>query len=359
MKVFDPGTPFDLPELPPAEDFFVPKIYAMLPDVRAALGELKGYSGLLPNPMLLLSPAIVKESLASSEIENIHTTLEEVLQQTLFPEAEQRPENKEVLRYSDAVHWAFASMKKIPISTRLILGIQQRLMLGKNVGLRQNQNRIIDQRKNETIYTPPSAEKIPALLSNLEKFIHAKDLLDPLVKTAIAHYQFEAIHPFPDGNGRTGRILMVLQLIHHDILSYPILYISGYVNANKSEYYKQLRNVSSSDSWIDFVQFMLTAFIDQALDTKRLLFDVLKLYDELGEVLKTKHPLLSRSGILDTLFSSPIVTPVRLSEILGVHYSTATRYLNELRDAGILKDFIVGKYHLYMHHKLLRILTIV
>jgi Fic family protein len=191
---FDPDKPFALPELPPGVEFFDREIYALLPEVRAELGELKGYCGQLPNPMLLLSPAIVKESLASSEIENIHTTLEEVLQQTLFPEAERREENKEVLRYSEAIHWAFASLSRLPLSTRMILGIQKRLMPGNSAGIRKTQNRIMDQAKNQTIYTPPSAEKIDPLLSNLEKFIHGEDKLDPLVKTAICHYQFEA-HP--------------------------------------------------------------------------------------------------------------------------------------------------------------------
>ena len=194
---YSPEKPFALPPLPPLTDLARPEIYEALPEVRAILGELKGYSELLPNPLLLLSPAIVKESLASSEIENIHTTLEDVLQQTLFPEIEQRPENKEVLRYREAVLWGYHELQKVPLSRRIIVGVQTKLMPGKKAGLRAVQNRIANQTSGEILYTPPEANRLDGLIGNLEQFYHDEtSRIDPLVKTAISHYQFEAIHPF-------------------------------------------------------------------------------------------------------------------------------------------------------------------
>lgn len=358
MSPFNPEIPFHLPHLPPAEEFRVPEIYEVLPEVRASLGELKGYAELLPNPLLLLSPAIIKESLASSEIENIHTTLEDVLQQTLFPEVEQRPENKEVLRYREAVIWGYRELEKIPLSRRIIVGVQGKLMPGKDAGVRKLQNKIANQRTGEILYTPPSAERLDELISNLENFYHDESIrLDPLVRTAISHYQFEAIHPFLDGNGRTGRILIVLELIHRKILNLPILYISGYINEHRDEYYRLLRNVSTEGAWIDFIVFMLHAFQAQASATKGVLFKILNHYNLTKEYLKENHANIARTGITDVLFAMPVITPVRLAEEIQVHYTTASRYLNELRDAGMLDYMETGKYHLFINRKLMKILS--
>src|SRR6185295_13820981 len=206
---FKPTYPFDLPELPPEIDCNNATFTKWLIKARTELGELKGYSHALPNPMLLLSPAIIKESVASSEIENINTTVEKVLQQRLFPEAEQKTENKEVLRYKDAVQYGYESMNKVSLSNRLILGIHKELLRDRSHGYRSNQNRIENSVTGEVLYTPPPANEIPRLISNWEKYLHnTADETDPLIKCAISHYQFEAIHPFGDGNGRAGRILM-------------------------------------------------------------------------------------------------------------------------------------------------------
>lgn len=358
MPPFDPETPFDLSPLPPGADFRVPEIYEILPDVRASLGELKGYAELLPNPLILLSPAIVKESLASSEIENIHTTLEDVLQQTLFPEVEQRPENKEVLRYREAVLWGFGAMSELPLSRRVIVGVQSKLMPGKHAGIRHVENRIANQTSGQILYTPPTAEKIDGHIANLEKFYHDETLkIDPLIATAISHYQFEAIHPFLDGNGRTGRILIVLELIHRKILNLPVLYISGYINEHRDEYYRLLRGVTADGQWIEFVKFMLLAFHTQAYATKSVLFQILQLHKDMAEELREKHSALARAGVLDSLFSMPIITPVKLAEAIGVHYTTASKYLNELREAGRLGYMESGKYHLYINKRLMEILN--
>jgi Fic family protein len=357
MISFNPPKPFDLPLLPPPDIFRSVEVYEILPEVRASLGELKGYAELLPNPMLLLSPAIIKESLASSNIENIHTTLEDVLQQTLFPEVERRPENKEVIRYREAALWGFGQLQKIPLSRRVIEGVQRRILPGKEGGFRRVQNRIANQTSGAILYTPPEPQHLDRLISNLEQYMHnEEERLDPLIRTAVSHYQFEAIHPFLDGNGRAGRILIVLQLIHHGILNLPVLYISGYINEQRDEYYRLLRRVSSDGEWIPFILYMLRAFHTQAKETHRVLFEIVKLYNEFRNELKENFPALSKTNLAEILFQSPIITPVRLGEAMQVHYTTASRHLNDLRNAGILRDMQSGKYHLYINHRLMGIL---
>lgn len=208
------------------------------------------------------------------------------------------------------------------------------------------------------LYTPPAANDIPALMGNLENYIHEQHPdTDPLIKAAITHYQFEAIHPFGDGNGRTGRILMVLQLIHEEVLNYPILYISGYINRNRSDYYRLLREVSVSEAWLPFIQFMLNAFHAQAKSTKETLFAVMNLYNQVKEELREKLPKVYSADLVDALFSYPIVTPTTLAEQLGVHRATASRYLEALRENEFLSDEFVGKHHLHINKPLIGLFT--
>jgi Fic family protein len=349
--------PFNLPELPPTLDSNNETFTHWLLKARTELGELKGYSYAMPNPMLLLSPAIIRESVASSEIENINTTVEKVLEQQLFPEPEQRPENKEVLRYRDAILWGFNEMKEMPLGNRLILGIHKQLMGPQSHGYRKTQNTIQNSSTGEVLYTPPPATEIGPLISNWEKYIHNdEDRTDPLIKCAISHYQFEAIHPFNDGNGRTGRILMVLYLIQQQLLNFPILYISGYINNNRSDYYNLLRQVSTTNDWCSYIEYMLKGFYLQAKDTKEQLFVVMDLLNSTKEEIKKKCPGIYSADLVEMLFSMPITTPVKLSKMLNIHYTTATRYLKQLENAGFLQNQQIGKYQLYINKNLVAIL---
>ncbi len=351
--------PFPLPELPPKLNCVQERFMPWLLKARTELAELKGYSHSLPNPMLLLSPAIIRESVASSEIENINTTIEKVLEQQLYPEAEQKPENKEVLRYRDAIIWGFESMGKLPIGNRLILGIHKRLLGERSHGYRTTQNKIENSGTGEVLYTPPAATEIGRLISNWEKYIHHDDEnLDPLIRCAISHYQFEAIHPFGDGNGRTGRILMVLYLVQAGLLNYPILFISGFINQNRSDYYRLLREVTTKKNWCEFIEYILRGFYLQARETKEQLFKVMDLFHLYREGIKTKCGNIYSSDLVEQLFSLPIVTPVRLGSKLGVHYTTATRYLKQLEKEKFLKHQQVGKYQLYINKPLVDLLGV-
>jgi len=354
---FDPTRPFDLPSLPPELNFKHEQFVDLMLKTRTELGELNGYSYSLPNPLLLLSPAVIKESVASSNIENINTTMEKALQAQLFPETEQKKPDKEVLWYKDAILWGFENLKKIPISTRLILGIHKELLPDHSQGYRKTQNRIADSATGEVIYTPPPANDLPRLLSNWEQFVNRNDDgIDPLVRAAVAHYQFEAIHPFSDGNGRTGRILMVLQLIQQKLLSLPILYVSGYINKNRSEYYRLLQRVRTHYSWHDFILYMLKGFHQQARETKTTLLRIMELLERTREHLKKKHRRIYSADLVEAIFALPIITPVNLGKKLDVNYRTASRYLSELADGDVLKENFVGKYHLYANSPLLKLL---
>jgi Fic family protein len=354
---FDPAQPFDLPLLPPSVNFKHEQFIDILLQTRTELGELNGYSYSLPNPMLLLSPAVIRESVASSNIENINTTMEHALQAQLFPEAEQKKPDKEVLRYRDAIIWGFENLKKIPLSTRLNLGLQKKLTPDLNLGYRKTQNRIVNSTTGEVVYTPPPANELPRLLSNWEQFVNiTDDGIDPLVKAAIAHYQFEAIHPFGDGNGRTGRILIVLYLIQQRLLSLPILYVSGYVNKNRNEYYSLLQKVRSEGRWLDWILYMLKGFHQQAKETKSTLFKMMGLLEETREHVKTKHRKIYSAELVEALFAYPIITPVSLGKKLVVNYRTASRYLSELAKGKVLHESYLGKYHLYANEPLLKLL---
>lgn len=351
---FNPAQPYDnLPLLPPKIQ--KEKFYEALLKARTELAELKGYSFSMPNPMLLISPSIIRESVASSEIENIHTTVVDVLENQLFPEAEQRESDKEVLRYRDALLWGFENFQQLSISTRLITGIKQKLLPKSKEGYRRDQNQIVNQATKEVIYTPPRPGEMSRLMSNWENFANQKeDDIDILLRCAIAHYQFEAIHPFEDGNGRTGRILMVLQLVNASVLSLPTLFISGYLIRNRNEYYRLLTAVTQEEKWDEFISFMLEGFYLQAKETKETLFHVMKLYAEFKEMMRQNHKKIYSADLVDVLFSYPIINPSKLAEELGIHYITAGKYLSRLAESSILKETRRGKYHLFINHQLLK-----
>lgn len=349
--------PHDLALLPPEINFKDIKFMDPLIKARSELAELKGYSATLPNQIILLSPAIIKESLASSEIENINTTVINVLENQMYPESEQRIPDKEVLRYREAIIDGFQSLQEgYSLSTRTILKVEKALIPSSQPGFRRTQVGIQSDKTRKVIYMPPIAAKLDGLMGNLENFINGLENIDPLIKCAIMHYQFEAIHPFPDGNGRSGRILMVLYLVQSRILSYPILYISGYINKNKNEYYKALLNVTKDNDWTSYILFMLEGFYQQAKETKELLFKVRRELSRTKVKMKRENKKIYSSDLVEALFGYPIITPIKLSRRLNVHWTTAKRHLDELVRSGVLSERKVGKYHLYMNKNLINIL---
>ncbi len=358
---FNKDYPFnDLPLIPPTEGINIEDFSSELIKARAEIAELKGYLHSLPiDPMLIISPSILRESLASSEIENIHTTLADVLQAQLLLEDVKQGSgaDKEVLRYRDALMWGFKHLEEYGLSTRLILGIQHRLLPQKREGYKRDQNFIVDGLTMEKIYTPPSPTEMNRLMYNWENFTNSKDdKLDPLIRCAISHYQFECIHPFEDGNGRTGRILVVLQLVNEGLLGLPTFFISGYLIQNRVAYYKYLREVTANNQWEGYISFMLEAFYHQAKETKRVVLSAREEHSNFKKLLKIDYPNLYSADLVNALFKYPIINPGKLAEELGVHRVTASRYLKEMTAKGLLRETKLGTYHLYINHRLLDVM---
>jgi Fic family protein len=355
---FDPTYPHQLAPLPPQVRITNSDFGDLLLKARVELAELKGACGQIPNPLLLIAPVVIRESVASSNIENINTTLADVLQWQLFPEAEQRHPDKEVLRYREAMNWGFENFEKFALSSRLITGIQARLIPDGNGNYRREQNQIANLDSRESLYTPPIASEIPSLIGNWENYVNATDdALDPLIRAILAHYQFEAIHPFRDGNGRTGRILMVLQLIQSGLLQFPVLYISGYINQHRGEYYRRLMAVTTDGNWHAFTGYMLTGFFEKAKETREDLKKITILFDAIKTQVKTGNKKLYSNDLVESIFTYPVITPTRLASELNIHYTTASRYLLQLTEMGILREAMVGKYHLFANHQLISILS--
>jgi Fic family protein len=356
MEAYIMNTPKQLTLLssPPAINYN--KHNKLLIDTRTQIAILKGACYGMPNPELLLSPTVLREAIASSEIENIATTLADVLQAQLFSEAEQRPADKEVIRYNQALYNGLHELNSIPLGSRVITTVHDTLIPSQK-GYRQIQNQIINTKTQETIYTPPSSIMLPEYISDLEKFIHSDIDIDPVVKTIISHYQFEAIHPFGDGNGRTGRILMVLCLINYELLDLPVLFISGYINSNKSEYYRALRDVTEKADWDLYIHYMLTAFCEQAKDSTDTLLKIKNLHEFLKRKIRTELPKIYSRDLIDIIFSKPIITPTAYAEAMDVTYQTGSTHLKSLEKVGIMSSFKYSRYLFFTNNALLELLN--
>jgi Fic family protein len=325
-------------------------------EVHKEIGILKGACYGLPNPQLLLSPTVLREALASSEIENIITTLADVLQAQLFSEAEQQTADKEVLRYNHALVKGLKMLDGIPIGSKLIKEVHD-LLIPDEKGYRRTQNALINDKTREVIYTPPSVAHIPELISDMEHFIHRDPSdIDPILVTIITHYQFEAIHPFGDGNGRTGRILMVLCLTHFKLLDLPVLFISGYINNHKAEYYAAIRKVTEEGDWKNYIDYMLTAFCEQAIESTALLLKIKELHEEVKRKIRNELPKIYSRDLVDAIFNQPFITPTKYGEIRKVTYQTGSSHLKSLEKIGIMQSVKVGKYLFFANVELLDLL---
>jgi len=354
---FNPIQSHDLNLLPPEISIKNEDFSDLLLKARIELAELKGSAGQIPNPLLLTAPLLIRESVESSGIENINTTVSKVLENQLLPEDEQHVPDKEVLRYREALYWGAKHIEEFSVSNRLILGIHKKLIRENGGNYRREQNHIVNSSTGEILYTPPVQTEIGRLIGNWEKYVNENKELDPLIRTAIAHQQFESIHPFLDGNGRTGRILMVLHLMREDVLELPILFISGYINKNRSEYYKLLRNVTINNEWHEYIVFMLQGFYLQAKETKETLKKISLYHRDLKQKIKTEHCKIYSADLLEALFTFPVITPTKLASEMGVHYTTTSKYLMTLNKVGILESAKVGRNHFFINKQLVSILS--
>ena len=293
----------------------------------------------------------------SSAVENIYTTIESLLEDEIKPEQERTVNNKKVIKYKEAITTGHKSMQEFSLSSRTIKAIHKKLELSKGIPgeFRQRQNHIAHKTSNKTtiIYTPPQVTCLNRLLSNWEKFVNNEgdQAFFPLIRIALSHYQFEANHPFEDGNGRTGRILIVLQLILEEMLDFPILVISGYLNQYEKRYKELLLNVTTKQQWWEFIEFILHGFSLQASKTKKFLSILKNNRKKLKDSLYNKDDLgIAKNNItkvVDHIFYHPITHSKYMAGSTNIHWQTCSRYLKSMSDAKLLKMNKSGKYKFY------------
>lgn len=331
-------------------------VMSKLIDTRSNISILKGACFGLPNPSLLLSPTLIREALESSEIENIVTTLADVLQAQLFSEPEQSSSDKEVLRYNHALHAGLDEMWNRYLGSNTIKAVHS-VLVPDEPDFRKVQNALINNTTREVVYTPVSSREIQHYLSDLEIFLNDNSELDPVLKTILIHYQLEAIHPFGDGNGRTGRILIVLCMVYFGLLDLPVMFISEYINNHKSQYYAAFQAVTEHGDYLTFINYMLDALNEQAKKSTTTLLEIKNLYDEVRREIREKLPKIYSRDLIDTIFSQPLMTSKRYVDITDVSYPTALSHLRQLEEIGVMVSREVGKYRIYTNIRLMNYLN--
>jgi Fic family protein len=350
-----------LPDLPPGIDLDSPILLKSSIKASRLLAELKGYCQTLPNPQILINTIILQESKDSSAIENIVTTQDELYRAMMSPEdgAHIGSATKEVLMYKEALYAGLDLLKNRGLTTNTLVSIMQKLK-NTTAGIRQGTGtRLSNPVSNDIIYTPPEGEElIRNKLTALEKFIHNDtDGIDPLIKLALMHYQFEAIHPFADGNGRTGRIMNVLYLVDLDLLPLPVLYLSSFIIQHKNEYYRLLREVTEKENWNEWILYMLKAIAETAALSLKKIKEIQELKEEIittaKEVLKSSY----NRDLVDLLFCHPYVKIKTLEQNNIGHRQTASTYLQKLAGADVLHALKFGKEMYYINHRLMKIIS--
>lgn len=347
-----------LTDLQPAR-FERPDILKRLNAASRQLAELKGVAASMPNQGILINTLGLQEAKDSSAIENIITTHDELFRDAAYPEAATGAATKEVARYRQALRAGFEAVKQSHLLTNNhILQIQAELEQN-NAGFRKLPGTALKGAGGETVYTPPQdATEIQKLMGDLERFINEDALFeaDPLIKMALIHHQFESIHPFYDGNGRTGRIINVLYLFKHGLLDIPVLYMSRHIVRTKSEYYRLLQAVRDGDRWEEWVLYVLTAVEQTAREGLGVIEAIKSLLLDYKHRIRAQHKFYSQD-LINNLFSHPYTKIEFIQNDLKVSRLTATRYLGVLTNAGFLEKQKIGRSNYYINVPLFRILT--
>ncbi len=366
MGKFDRKVPYnDLPLLPPKADIETKQILRKAISAGRALAQLNGTLLNLLNPTLFLDTIYLQEAKASSEVEHIITTNDELYKSFVADKKTENSATKEVLSYKEALWLGLEEIKTKPfITTNLCIKIVQCIKQNSS-SIRNTPGTTLSNTQGEVIYTPPSGEQIiREKLSNLEKFINEEETssgeysqtIDPLIKMAILHYQFEAIHPFSDGNGRTGRILLLLYLKLSGLLETPAIYLSEYIIKNKTEYYRCLRAVTEKNEWEDYILYMLDMIEDTANKGLKRLSKITMVMEETAIEIKKKLPKVYSKDLIEILFRLPYTKRQHLIDENIGNLKTVGNYLMALEENGFLKSEKVGKEKLYLNQRLLNIL---
>lgn len=359
------STHYNIPNLPLSYDLETKKVLKQLNQANRRLAELKGVALTIPNENILISTLTLQEAKDSSEVENIVTTQDDLYQGAAasLSELAVNAATKEVLNYREALEHGFRLVKEKGVLTSSVIKEVQRLLEHNSAGFRSVPGTALKRSDGVVVYTPPQDKQaIIELMDNLESFINDDRLtdIDPLIKLAIVHHQFESIHPFYDGNGRTGRIICVLYLVLTGRLDLPILYLSRYITHNKGEYYRLIQAIRDKNSdnaveWEAWILFMLKGVEETAIETTRLVKGISKLMADFKSVLRPKFGKQYRHELLNNLFFHPYTKVEFLEKELMVSRLTANRYLNTLIKTGLIERIKIGRSYYYINVPLMNL----
>lgn len=350
----------ELQYLPPQIDLETRTILKKTATAHRYLAELKGLSATIPNQEILINTLSLQEAKDSSAIENIITTHDELFKEELFPDFAVTAAAKEVRNYVSALRIGFALVLKNRLLTKNHISVIQAELEKNRAGFRKLPGtELKNEQTGETVYTPPqNPDDVVRLMDNLERFINDDSFYDadPLVKMAMVHYQFESIHPFYDGNGRTGRIINVLYLVQKDLLNIPVLYLSRYIVRNKGEYYRLLQAVRDKGDWESWILYILEAVEQTSRQTISMVKSIARVLIDYKHRIREDHKFYSQD-LINNLFYHPYTKIDFLERDLNVSRLTATKYLDTLADGGFLKKEKIGRSNYYVNTALFRILT--
>ena len=360
MTEFDPRKPFnELPNLPPPVDMIETKdVLKACINARVALAELKQAAELIPNSAVLVNALPLLEARASSEIENIVTTTDKLFEFADVAEDKADAATKEALRYRTALYEGTKMVQRRMLTTDMAIQICSTVK-GVELDLRSEAGTTLKNRMSgEVIYTPPVGQKLlQAKLDNWAQFMHESTDIDPLVRMAIQHYQFEAIHPFIDGNGRTGRILNIVFLVEQELLDSPILYLSRYIIQNKAAYYRFLQEVTRDRAWEQWILFILDGVEQTCVWTTDKIKAIRELMEHTAEFVAKRLPKLYSWELVALLFKQPYCRIANLVDSGIAKRQTASVYLKQLCELGVLKEIKSGRENLFVHPKYIELLT--
>ena len=340
---------------PPKGQLETPAVLRALIAAHRHLAELKGVARTIPNERLLVSTLSLQEAQSSSEIENIITTQDALYRYQVQPDSVD-PASKEVAWYAASLEIGFQEVRASGLlRLETILKVQAALE-GNDAGLRRTPGTVLkNERTGELVYAPPSPERLPDLMGELVRYIHAENGVDPLVRVAVMHHQFETIHPFYDGNGRTGRILNILFLVRAGLLDSPILYLSRYISQTKSSYYAELQRVRETGEWESWLLYLLHGMAATARHTTALVEAIAGLLQRHKHYIRTNYRFYSQD-LINNIFRHPYTKVSFIEQDLGVSRATATRYLDNLARGGILDKQRLGRENYYINRELVQLL---
>ncbi|HHS0816807.1 TPA: protein adenylyltransferase Fic [Neisseria meningitidis] len=359
MSNWKPDIPYnDLPPLPPKQDIESKTILKRCITARASLARLKQAAELIPNQAMLINTLPVMEARASSEIENIVTTTDKLFQSLQMDTERQDSATKEALQYRTALFAGYESLTSRPLCTQTAIMVCNAIKHPYEMAIRKTGGTALKGgNSGNVVYTPPEGEEtIRGKLANWERFIHESGDLDPLIIMAAAHYQFEAIHPFTDGNGRTGRILNSLLLIEKGLLDLPILYLSRYIIENRADYYRLLLGVTERQDWESWIIYILDGVADTADWTVAKIDAIRRLFEQTRQHIRTHAQGIYTHELVNLLFEQPYTRIANLEAAGIAKRQTASKYLKELSDIGVLQEIAIGRDKLFIHPRLMELL---